>query len=114
MRVKAVIAVTLTALVLSAGSANAFQWHMRFGQAKNASKEYTKDLCADLRECIGWGVGQCYRQSNSRFDCTIGTWFPGKEAGEEIECRQVLHWGASYSGYVVLKNAGRPNCQAVS
>lgn len=103
------IAVLALGLLMPA-SAEAVQWRMRYGQAKHATKEYAQDTCEELRECTAWGVGQCFRRSLSRFSCSMGTFFPGVEPGEEIECRQVLHWGVSFDGYVELKARGRPHC----
>jgi hypothetical protein len=100
-------------LLVVAASADAFQWRMSYGQAKNESKVFAKETCAELPECIGWGVGACRRRSLSRFDCTIGLFARGREAGEEIECDQVLHWGVNRGGTIVLKNFGPPHCFVV-
>ncbi len=105
--------IAMAAFFALAGSAEAFQWHMRYGQAKHASKEYAKEGCREIAECVAYAVGQCYRQSSSRFDCTVGRFYPGVEPGEEIECNTVLHWGVSYSGRVQLKNAGEPYCFSI-
>jgi hypothetical protein len=99
------------AFFVLAGSAEAFKWHMRYGQAKNASKEFIKAVCAEENECTGWGVDQCYRRSQSRFDCGVGAFYANSpNIGEETECTMTLHWGASNSGYVVLKNHGPVHC----
>lgn len=100
-------------LLVLAGSAEAFQWHMSYGQAKNESKIFAKETCNEISDCTGWGVGACIRRSSSRFDCTIGIFGPGREPGEEIECDQVLHWGVNRAGIVVLKNFGRPACHVI-
>jgi hypothetical protein len=100
-----------TAIVLlTPAMATAFQWHMRYGQAKHESRRYASRTCSELSECEAFGVGQCYRRSESRFDCTIGFFFPGPEYIEEIECNEILHWGVDYNGYVRLKNSGEPQC----
>jgi hypothetical protein len=112
MKVKLALA-AITALFLLVGSAQAFQWHMRYGQAKHASRAFAEELCRSSSECTGYGVGQCYRASESRFDCTIGLFSPGVEPGEEIECDVVLHWGASRSGFVALKRRGPFHCVSV-
>jgi hypothetical protein len=74
VKLKLTIASILALLLIGVGTAEAFQWHMRYGQAKNASKSFVKELCAEDSECTAWGVGQCYRQSESSFSCQIG-WF---------------------------------------
>jgi hypothetical protein len=103
--------VACCAFFVLAGSAQAFQWHMSYGQAKNASKEFVKGVCAQENECTSWGAGQCYRRSQSRFDCEVGTFYKNSpNIGEETECTIALHWGASQSGYVVLKNHGPVHC----
>lgn len=108
-----VLLLAVCGLLVLAGSADAFQWRMSYGQAKNESKVYAKETCAELSECSGWGVGACRRRSLSRFDCTIGIFARGAEPGEEIECDQILHWGVNRAGVIVLKNYGRPSCSTV-
>jgi hypothetical protein len=112
MKLKATVA-AVAALLMLAGSAEAFKWQMSYGQAKNASKEFAKELCDSVSDCTGYGVGQCLRKSPSRFDCLIGLFSPGTEPGEEIQCDVVLHWGASRGGYVTLKNRGPFHCRPV-
>ena len=110
MKMKLTLAALLAFFVL-AGSAQAFHWHMRYGQAKHASREFVEQLCGEDRVCTGFGVGHCLRISDSRFDCEVGTFYaesPGP--GEETECNIVLHWGVSHSGYMTLKRHGSPNC----
>ena len=112
MKLKVAV-LAVAGLLVMAGAADAFQWRMSWGQAKRESKIYAKETCAELSDCIGWGVGTCKRRSLSRFDCTIGIFASGREPGEEIECDQVLHWGVDRGGTIVLKNFGRPHCFVV-
>jgi hypothetical protein len=112
MKVKLVSAVLLVFLVVGVPTAQAFHWRMRYGQAKHSSRQFAIDLCERNSECTGFGVGQCYRITDSRFDCAIGLFSPGAERGEEIECDTVLHWGVGYSGYVELKNRGPFHCRS--
>jgi hypothetical protein len=110
MRFKLAAALLLAFFAL-AGSAQAFQWHMRYGQAKHASREFVEGVCHADRECTGYGVGKCVRISESRFDCAVGTFYadsPGP--GEETECSIVLHWGVNQAGYMTLKRHGTPRC----
>jgi hypothetical protein len=107
---RAVLVALLGLLLLGAATAVAFHWHLSYGQAKNESKQLAKALCAEDRECIGWGVGQCFRASDSRFDCAVGFFYEGKQPGEEVECDIVLHWGVDHAGYVKLKRHGPPHC----
>lgn len=110
MKVKLAVAV-LAAFLLLAGTAQAFEWHMRYGQAKHESRAFVEQVCREDRECTGFGVGQCFRISSSRFDCEVGTFYANyPEYGEEMECNLPLHWGVSYYGEVVLKNHGRAHC----
>lgn len=113
VRVKLAAVCLLAFLAIGVASAEAFVWHMRYGQAKNATKAFARESCNEDTECLGWGTGQCYRKSQSRFDCEMALFYAGIEPGEEIECNILLHWGASHSGYVTLKNHGRPYCFAV-
>jgi hypothetical protein len=114
MRMKLTLLVSLLAFalisVVGVSSADAFVWQMRYGQAKNATKNFAKESCAEDSECLGWGTGQCYRRSDSHFACEMGLFFSGVEPEEEIECDVVLHWGASRDGYIVLKRHGPPHC----
>jgi hypothetical protein len=110
MKIRAALA-TSVALLLLAGTAQAFQWHMTYGQAKHATKEFAKEFCREDAQCTGWGVGPCRRASNSRFDCVMAAFYDGREPGEEIQCNLVLHWGVGAGGYLRLKNYGRnPHC----
>jgi hypothetical protein len=113
MKVKVVLA-ALVALLVLAGSAEAFVYHMGYGQAKRETLAYEKEVCAKERGCTGFGVGfPCLRASESRFDCIMALFFEGTRPGEEIECNSVLHWGVNRSGFVALKSEGRPKCFAV-
>ncbi len=104
-------AASLFAFLVLVSSADAFQWHMRYGQAKHASRVFIQEACREDHECTGYGVGQCSRISSSRFDCEAGLFYANTPGlGEELECNIALHWGVSYSGYVVLKNHGQPHC----
>jgi hypothetical protein len=110
MRVKLVVSV-LAAFFLLAASAQAFQWHLGYGQAKHASKEFAEAACQRDHQCTGYGVGQCSRASESRIDCEIGLFYAEKpEPGEEVECNILLHWGVNHSGALALKNYGKPHC----
>jgi hypothetical protein len=110
VKLKIVAILALLGCLAFAASADAFKYRMRYGQAKHESLTYVKRLCAEIPECTGYGTGQCYRRSLSRFDCMVGIFSEGAEYGEEIECDQMLHWGVSLSGYVSLKNSGEPYC----
>ena len=114
MKPKLAVSLVLAFFVL-VGSAQAFHWHMRYGQAKHASREFVEQLCREDPECTGYGVGQCLRKSESRFDCVVGTFYaetPGP--GEETECNVVLHWGVNRAGYIALKRHGQPRCFLVT
>jgi hypothetical protein len=110
------IVLTIVALVLSVASADA-SYYMRYGQAKNASRETAERVCRNAPECTGWGVGQCARRSSSRFDCVIGEryLYIAERTGTEFEteCDSVLHWGVNIYGYIVLKGTGEPDCYEV-
>ncbi len=111
MRVKLVASVLVAAFLLLAASAQAFQWHMSYGQAKNATKEFAQGVCRGDKKCTGYGVGQCLRKSESRFDCEAGTFYAElPEPGKELECNVLLHWGVGHTGVVELKNYGKPRC----
>jgi hypothetical protein len=109
MRLKLLVLAVAAFLVLSTAAASAFQWYVSYGQAKNATKEFSKAFCEADRECVAWGVGSCQRRSSSRFDCVMGSFYEDPEAGE-IECDMVLHWGVRRSGYLALKRHGPPHC----
>jgi hypothetical protein len=110
MKIKLLIT-SVTVFFLLAAGAQAFQWHMTYNQAKHSSKEFAIEACHEDRRCSGYGVGQCRRISESRFDCLVGLFFADPSgSGEEVECDLPLHWGASYEGYIELKNHGKPHC----
>jgi hypothetical protein len=113
-----VLALVISAFLVLAGSAEASQRHMRYGQAKHESRGFIKELCSEERQCTGYDVGQCYRQSESGFACKIVTFWAdipefvdnASEFGEHSECNTTLHWGMNYSGYIRLKGAGSAHC----
>lgn len=113
MRVKLLVS-ALAAFFLLAASAQAFHWHMSYGQAKHSSREFAQELCDQDNKCTGFGVGQCLRKSESRFDCEVGVFYAeAPEPGEELECNILLHWGVGHTGVVELKNYGKPRCFTV-
>jgi hypothetical protein len=109
MRIKLMVA-SLLVFLLVVGSAQAFTYHLSYGQAKHATKEVAQEFCAHAAECSGYGVGACNRVSESRIDCVMAQFYPGREPGEEVECNTVLHWGVSRQGFVELKRHGQPHC----
>lgn len=110
MRIKLVAAV-LASFFLLVASAQAFQWHMTYGQAKHSSREFAEAACQQDHKCTGFGVGSCHRASESRFDCAIGLFYAEEpEPEEEVECNILLHWGANHEGAVTLKRYGKPHC----
>jgi hypothetical protein len=110
LKVLAVSMLAVLSLLTVAGSASAFVYHMRYGQAKHASLGWVSELCESSNECTGYGTGQCFRQSESSFACTVGLFSPGAFQGEEIECDTVLRWGVATGGTIVLKYRGPFNC----
>lgn len=110
MKIKLVLSV-LASFFLLVASAQAFHWHMSYGQAKRSSREFAEIACKQDHKCTGYGVGSCLRASESRFDCEVGLFYAEEPApGEEIECNILLHWGVDHSGTVALKNYGKPHC----
>ena len=111
------ISVAIAALAVSwalAGTAEAFQWHLGYGQAKHATRVFAEESCHQDHKCVGYAVGPCKRASESRVDCLAGLLYKGvAEPGDEVACNIVLHWGVNHSGQLVLKNHGSPNCRQV-
>jgi hypothetical protein len=111
MRRIAALVLVLGMFMVFAGEATAFVWHLGYGQAKNATKNFAKEVCREDPECKSWGVGPCLRRSESRFDCTMGVFYRDFfEPEDEAECDIVLHWGVDRAGYVALKRHGPPHC----
>jgi hypothetical protein len=110
MRIKLLVSV-LAAFFLLAAGAQAFQWHLGYGQAKHSSKEFAEVVCDQDKKCSDYEVGQCLRKSESRIDCEVGLFYADQpKAGEEIGCNTLLHWGVNREGAVVLKNYGKLRC----
>jgi hypothetical protein len=102
----------LAAFLILAATAEAFQWHLGYGQAKHATKVFAEEVCHEDHKCIGYAVGPCERASESRIDCVAGLLYKGvAEPGDEVACSIALHWGVNHNGGVALKNHGRPNCR---
>lgn len=113
MRVKVALAAFVAFLCL-VGVAQGFQWHLGYGLAKHATKEFAEETCRSERKCVAYHVGPCKRRSESRVDCAAGFLYKGvNEPGDEIVCAILLHWGVSHSGELALKRHGRPQCRAV-
>jgi hypothetical protein len=108
MRISVALAVSLTVV----GTAEAFQWHLGYGQAKHATKEFAEETCRADRKCIAYAVGRCDRASESRVDCLAGLLYKGvAEPGDEVACNIILHWGVNRNGEIALKRHGKPHCQ---
>jgi hypothetical protein len=104
----------LAAFLCLAGAAEAFQWHLGYGQAKHATKEFAEGTCGSERKCVAYSVGPCRRASESRVDCAAAFLYKGvNEPGDEVACAILLHWGVSHNGEVALKRHGRPTCERV-
>lgn len=113
MKLKLVVLAAMAFLTLGVSSANAFQWHMRYGQAVLESKRYAKETCEEVEGCTEYAWDQCFRRGPAAFECFVGTFFPPRYVGESwIECSQALRWGVSYRGYIVLKGSEEPMCFA--
>ncbi len=112
MRLKLCLSAALAlACFASATPADAFEWHLKYPQAKNESKLFVEQACREDSECTGYAVGPCRRMSNSRIDCAVGIAYADKpKLGEETRCILILHWGVDRSGTVILKNYGQPRC----
>jgi len=102
----------LAGLLVIAGSAEGSSWYVTYGQAKNTAKAYSKLSCERDNECVAWGAGKCSRRSSARFDCLVANFYPGVEAGEEIECQRVAHIGVR-GGFVQVLSAGRYYCYTI-
>lgn len=113
MRIKVGIA-ALAACLSLVGTAEAFQWHLGYGQAKHATKEFAEETCQRDHKCVAYNVGSCRRASESRVDCAAGFLYKGvNEPGDKVVCALILHWGVNHNGEVTLKRHGRPSCQQV-
>jgi hypothetical protein len=113
MKIRVAIAALAVSLTF-VGTAEAFKWHLGYGQAKHATKEFAEETCRADRKCIAYGVGPCDRVSDSRIDCVAGLLYKGvAEPGDEVACNIILHWGVNRGGVIVLKNHGKPNCREV-
>jgi hypothetical protein len=66
MRVK-VVAAALLGVLLTVGVAEAHKLPM--GPAKQAIRQTTSSVCAELKGCSNWRVGPCQRKSLHRIDC---------------------------------------------
>jgi hypothetical protein len=109
-----VLVLAVAAFFVLVTTASAFHWHLGYGQAKHATREFAQAFCAEDRECDGYGVGRCVRRSDSRIDCTMGVFYKDfYEPGAEAECDIVLHWGVNRHGFIALNNYGLPNCHRV-
>lgn len=109
-----VLMVSVLAFFALAGTAAAVGYHMRYGQAKQETRLYAEEACEQERECTGYGTGQCFRSSESTFNCGVGLFFPNRTSGGEIECDWRLHWGVNHrtGGVIRLNGHSRIHCHA--
>jgi hypothetical protein len=113
MRIGVAIAALAVSLAL-AGTAAAFQWHLGYGQAKHATKEFAEETCRVDHKCVAYKVGPCKRASESRVDCAAAFLYKGvDEPSDEVVCALILHWGVNHRGEVALKRHGKPSCSQV-
>ena len=104
----------LAAFLCLVGAAQGFQWHLGYGQAKHATKEFAEGTCHTEHKCVAYHVGPCKRQSASRVDCAAGFLYKGiDEPGDQVVCALILHWGVSHNGELALKRHGKPRCQRI-
>jgi hypothetical protein len=108
MKVKLLIGVLLAFFALSATSAQADRWYVSRSQAKRETREFARQVCARLPRCQSYGVGECLRQSSSRFVCIMGLFYP--TYGGEEECDEAIHWGVDPEGYLEVRHLGRVHC----
>lgn len=110
MKVKVVVAFLAVAavMVVWAGSAQAWHWHLPYNAAKKENRRFAEALCSSDPECIAYAWNVCERITDSRVDCFVGTWY--EEAEGETHCRMLMHWGVNRRGYVVLKGRGKMRC----
>lgn len=113
MKVKVVIA-ALAAFLCLAATAQAFVWHLGYGQAKHATKEFAEESCRIDRKCVDYRVGPCKRRSESGVDCVVSFLYTGVvEPGDKAACALILHWGVNRNGELALKKHGKPKCARI-
>lgn len=67
MRLKVAVVAAILGVLLSAGVAQAHK--LPVGEAKQAIRQATAGVCAELEGCKNWKVGPCERKSLHRVDC---------------------------------------------
>lgn len=113
MKVKTVCA-TVAAFLCLGATAQAFVWHLGYGQAKQATQEFAEATCKGDHKCVAYKAGPCKRASESRVDCAAAFLYKGvHEPGDEVVCAIILHWGVNHNGEIALKRHGRPTCEEV-
>lgn len=107
MKIKLLLFSALAATLLLAGTAQAFQWHLGYFQAKRGTVVKERKACDQSPRCVAFGAS-CKRITSSRVDCIGTTWL--RSASGEIECWKIYHWGVNRVGYIKF-HKGRAHCQ---
>ena len=113
MRRVVTLVVVLAAIAGTAGTAWAGQYYLPIPQAQHETRELVKAVCGKVKDCVGFGVGQCHRNTSSNVSCVGGLFYEGVAAGEEEECNRVVRWGVNSQGYVAFRGYGPVRCFTV-
>jgi hypothetical protein len=108
-----VLAVSLLAFFVLAGSAQAVNWHLGVPLARHETESFMKSFCEEQSECLAWAGSKCLRISERQVDCRGASWWPGESVEVEEECYLTLYWGTSSTGVIALKNHSSPKCITV-
>lgn len=108
---KKVLVVLLVVLAMPA-SASASRYHLSLGLAKHETRELVKAVCERINDCTGYGVGRCYRNTDSNVSCAAG-FFYGYPPEEEV-CSRLIRWGVNTQGYVAFRGYGPQHCSLAS
>jgi hypothetical protein len=109
MRPRLLVASLLALIALAApAGASASRYHLSLGLAKHETRELVKGACERIGQCTGYGVGRCYRNTDSNVSC-IGGFFFGEPPEEEV-CSRLIRWGVNTQGYVAFRGYGPQHC----
>jgi hypothetical protein len=76
--------------------------------ARHETRLFVSGVCEELPECSGFGVGNCYRNTESNVSC-YGAYFYGY-GYEEEECNRLFRWGTNSRGIVAFRGYGARHC----
>lgn len=108
MKLKVLVISMVVACLGFAGTASAGYYHLSLSLAQHETRILVEEACEELRDCVGFGVGRCWRNTDSNVSCNSGLFY--ETAYGEEECNRVIRWGTNSQGIVAFRGFQAAHC----